>query len=698
VRRAPPARAAPKKVAPKKVAPKKVSVVDKTAIRIKELTQQFEEKNRSKQAKVKKLMEWLYQYKFIEGVNVFNVFKMNNGTIVLLLGDPHTYPAGGRGQRQRESIQQNHLLLEGAEKFTSNPRLRMPQDVEVFLKKAKKLLPAIMSKQPYYLPVEELVRYLIQDIQGVDFFIETAKLGGAGTWGSGGSHDTLLMNTFTFFQTRGNWNILQTDYDCRTHWIDLRGSNEFKNLVTIMELLPGGGDSIHGGAARNEPEYGLGEQYFKGRGLPDDVRNLLWEFNGLLKKEDNPKQLLLSEKGPPTRTHPEGTPSGLPMQIENIMMLPDLFIERKGVIKYVCRTREAMRGLTFAFERPDDAIFDSQAGGAVHRPPDDPMKGGIINKIVFYMFIYGVDSTILQEAFSQSDISDSNRFSKHKKEQLVKFYIMHADDESGAIIDIKEFFKLLFIEQGMRDEGGIFDRIITFLLPDCTTKSCGPEGNYTTRFSKQLKKLRRSIQIKVVEYILWMTFLTERVRIFQYTMLIDIYSLMRMLYYMGYGLHGGRRDEIIKDIVVLEQQVVKEGGPTHRVISVDPGSGAVTLSALRETDTFQLLKMLQNMLDLSTGHNIVVCYGGEGEGCPSTRGCIGDGFYRQACQPNQGGLGVCYSPDKDTTAFRGHASGPSFFLDLMLSEEVEGISINNYLDKASKRFTDTVPLEHLTTA
>ena len=248
----------------------------------------------------------------------------------------------------------------------------------------------------------------------------------------------------------------------------------------------------------------------------------------------------------------------------------------------------------------------------------------------------------------------------------------------------------------MEDKDGIFGDIVNFLLPECKTKSCSSAGNYRTRFSKQLVKLQPDVQEKVVEYILWMTYLTERVRIFQITMLIDVYSLMRMLYYIGYGDLGKSSNELIKEIVALEQQVNKEpGGGVLRV--VDPNTDSLRL---QKSETLQLLNAKKNMLDLSTGHNIVVCYGGERE-CEEgywLRDCKGKMNFRQKCQPKQGNLGVCYSPDEqyspNKTSFRGHASGPSFFLDLMFSKEVESKSINNYLDKKRELgyLTDTVPI------
>tara|TARA_B110001469_G_C9569495_1_gene282392 strand:- start:67 stop:900 length:834 start_codon:yes stop_codon:yes gene_type:complete len=240
----------------------------------------------------------------------------------------------------------------------------------------------------------------------------------------------------------------------------------------------------------------------------------------------------------------------------------------------------------------------------------------------------------------------------------LQYYVDNSADQ-----DIQRFLRELFVHHGLTDD---IDADGTPTITRLLLNILGvEESNKDLRqmqcllFSKQLIKLEDDIQIKCVAFISWQAYLCLGEQIYasppepgigsrstrtlvegiisrpsEYqpgkfphveTLLIDIYSLFRMLYYLGYG----------------KDYTQKEGR--------------------------------EDISHIKSGFNIVVLYGGEGTDCPSfandTYPFLVTNHHKQA------GLGICYNNT------RGHVAGPSFFIRNLLTDYWKYSSENNSLVK-----------------
>ena len=498
----------------------------------------------SKVERVENLSTLLNGLTKISGVNTFNYYILKNGSIVILLGDPHAggdRPEGLDHHELRCSNQQGipgWLVKQLTDVFFSSEVNRQQKIEEVhsinyFMDNSPDIL-----EHETDISIESFIKYLI-NLTGVDFFIETTPIREYRSIHpeEESRFNTPLINTFTFFNT-GERRILYENYQTRIHWIDLRKFIAYSGMICLVRSL------------------------------------------------GNSKKFV-----------------DCSTQMGNKMM--DFFRDNK---------------------RLSISIF-------------------------FYILIWGVNIEIIKRAILylntyifmgmyESGIMADGRYVNSRIEDL-QYYVdnFHARQRS-----IRSFLNKLFVQKDLPTD------MIKILL-----HVFDPTRNMNqSLFSKQLLKLEDDIQIKCVAFISWQAYISNEEQLytttlstnigwskdkalrhvlsltahqpnvfpFVTTMLIDLYSLLRMLYYLGYG----------KEYLQLNDR--------------------------------------EDISHIQSGYNISVVYGGEGGGCPN-RNPSNINPFNVNYHPLQSGLGICHNN------LRGHASGPSFFIQHLLHADVKKYSENN---------------------
>ena len=158
-------------------------------------------------------------------------------------------------------------------------------------------------------------------------------------------------------------------------------------------------------------------------------------------------------------------------------------------------------------------------------------KNNLTHIILFCFFTIGVKVTLIEEAYKYKDVISCKLDKVYHTNliEYIEFYRENYKKKEDVMIFIQNYFYILLTELNLTKS--IINKYISWLVRVDGIKFIDSRKLFT-RFSKQFIKLNDDIQLLCLKF-MFIQLLSNIKNIIYFT--IDSYTLLRLLFYLGYG-------------------------------------------------------------------------------------------------------------------------------------------------------------------